>query len=160
MTPRAIAKSGFRLLICCFLSIAVTACADSAKSFNLFSDDKEEAKLQKAAGFATQTVKNDPESRAIQVAWTSARAVKCGFYFDRNQLRQSFLSAEQNQGTIGDQLKKAQLTYDFTYRSISMKIKDDQQYCSSKSVEAIRKDLNRHLAGDFRPSARSQKAES
>lgn len=139
-----------------FLSIG---CANT--SLNLGAE-KSTPKTEKPTKEAkpVETVRNDPEARAIQVAWTSARATKCGFYFDQNKLRQSFLTAEKNSGLVGDQLKKVQLTYDYTFRSITIRIKDNPVYCGTKAVENIRKDLNRHLAGDYKPSPKPKKSKT
>ena len=41
--------------------------------------------------------------RALSVAATSARAQKCGYYFDPNGLRANFLAAETQRGTTPDQ---------------------------------------------------------
>ena len=46
-----------------------------------------------------EPVKSTPTLRAYQVGTTSARAVKCGFYFDATQLKQQFLADEAAQGT-------------------------------------------------------------
>ena len=96
----------------------------------------------------------DPLARPIQVAWTSARAVKCGFIFSPEQLRANFLSAEAQAGNTPGQMQKIEQAYDYTLNSVTATIKDDLNYCNKDRTAAIRKDLNRYLAGDYTPSAR------
>ena len=43
---------------------------------------------------------SDPTSRALQVGATSARAVRCGFYFDPARLKASFLASEMATGAL------------------------------------------------------------
>ncbi len=96
----------------------------------------------------------DPLARPIQVAWTSARAVKCGFVFSPEQLRANFLSAEAQAGNTPGQMQKIEQAYDYTLNSMTATIKDDLSYCNKERTAAIRTDLNRYLAGDYTPSAR------
>ena len=94
----------------------------------------------------------DPMARPIQVAWTSARAQRCGFYFDPAKLKASYLSYETRQGAAGEQLGKLQNTYDTTFKSISARVSADPDYCTDKKGTEIKADLQRHLAGDFTPN--------
>ena len=96
----------------------------------------------------------DPLARPIQVAWTSARAVKCGFVFNPEQLRANFLSAEELAGNAPGQMEKIEQAYDYTLDSVTRTIKDDLNYCNKDRTAAIRTDLNRYLAGDYSPVAR------
>ena len=41
---------------------------------------------------------NDPLARPTQVAWTSARATRCGFVFNPQQLRSNYLAYESRFG--------------------------------------------------------------
>lgn len=95
---------------------------------------------------------SDPTSRALQVAATSARATRCGFYFDPQKLKSSFLAAEAAQGAGPEQLQKIEREYDFTRASVAKKIAEDPGYCSDLKTQEIKRDLNRHLAGDFTPT--------
>jgi hypothetical protein len=95
---------------------------------------------------------NDPMTRPTQVAWTSARAVHCGFIFDPAQLRANYMAAELQAGNA--QMEKIEQAYDYTFQSVSATIKADARYCSKERTAAIRKDLNRYLAGDYTPGAR------
>lgn len=90
--------------------------------------------------------------RALYVAATSARAQKCGYYFDPNGLRASFLAAETQRGTTPEDLAKVTQAYDYTHRTVSGKIANSEQYCASDTrTETIKSSLNRLLTGDFEP---------
>ena len=78
-----------------------------------------------------------PTDRALQVSTTSARAERCGFYFDPARLRASFLAAEAQSGVAGGDQFGA-----------------DKNFCTEAKAREIKKDLTRHLAGDFSPPAR------
>ncbi len=92
-----------------------------------------------------------PESRAIQVAYTSVKAEKCGFVFDPNQLRSSFLAAEARTSADPASLTKTERAYDYTAKNISARIGPVENYCSDARTRVIKSDLKRHLAGDFNP---------
>jgi hypothetical protein len=51
-------------------------------------------------------------------------------------------------------MQKIEQAYDFTLDSVTKTIRDDLGYCNKDRTAAIRKDLNRYLAGDYTPSAR------
>jgi hypothetical protein len=103
---------------------------------------------------ARNVVPEDPLARPIQVGWTSARASHCGFVFNPDQLRSDFLAAEIRSGIPQEQMKKIAQAYDYTRESVLATIKDDLRYCNKGRTAAIRRDLNRYLAGDYAPSAR------
>jgi hypothetical protein len=96
---------------------------------------------------------NDPMARPTQVAWTSARASYCGFIFDPAQLRANYMAAELQAGNPPAQMEKIERAYDYTLQSVSASIKGDLRYCSQARTAAIRKALNRYLAGDYTPGA-------
>jgi hypothetical protein len=103
---------------------------------------------------------DDPLARPIGVAWTSARAHRCGFYFDPNKLRASYLAFEAKESNA-EQLAKAEKTYDSTFKVIRERIGEDPDYCSDKKGTEIKANLQRHLAGDFAPSfPKAKQAES
>jgi hypothetical protein len=102
----------------------------------------------------------DPMARPIQVAWTSARAQRCGFNFDTGKMRTSYLSYEQRQGAAGEQLVKIQNSYDTTFKTISARVSSDPDYCTDKRSNLIKTDLQRHLAGDYKPNLPQPKAEA
>ena len=103
-----------------------------------------------AAADAPGTLNNeDPAARPVAVAWTSARAQRCGFYFDSAKLRSSYLAFEARQS--GTDLAKAEKTYDSTFQTIRQRVASEPNYCTDAKSAEIKKDLTRHLAGDFRP---------
>jgi hypothetical protein len=84
---------------------------------------------------APTAVKNeDPMARPVGVAWTSARAKRCGFYFDPAKLKTNYLTYESRQGAAGEQISL------------------DADYCSDRKGLEIKADLERHLAGDYTPN--------
>ena len=91
----------------------------------------------------------DPMTRPVAVAWTSARAKRCGFYFDPAKLKTSYLAYESKQGAAGEQYAKIERLYEATYKSTSEKISLDADYCSDRKGLEIKADLERHLAGDY-----------
>ncbi len=97
---------------------------------------------------------DDPLARPTQVAWTSARATRCGFVFSPQQLRSNYLASESAFGHSAAQMQKITQAYDYTHRSVTQQIKNDQGYCNKDRLDAIRVDLNRYLAGDYRAIAR------
>ena len=103
---------------------------------------------------ARSVTPEDPLARPIQVGWTSARASHCGFVFNLDQLRSNFLAAEVQAGATPEQMQKIERAYDYTRDSVRASIKDDLGYCNQERTAAIRRDLNRYLAGDYAPSAR------
>ncbi|MEX1060378.1 MAG: hypothetical protein WED13_05100 [Methyloceanibacter sp.] len=116
-------------------------------------------RVRKKDGATTETearnvTPQDPLARPIQVGWTSARASHCGFVFNPDQLRSNFLAAEAQAGATPEQMQKIERAYDYTRDSVTATIKDDLRYCNKERTAAIRRDLNRYLAGDYAPSAR------
>ena len=104
-----------------------------------------------AGGETPGTISNDhPLARPVAVAWTSARAQRCDFYFDPTKLRASYLAYEAKQSPP-DQLAKAEKTYDSTFKTIYDKTSGDSSYCTDRANSQIKADLQRHLAGDFTP---------
>lgn len=89
-----------------------------------------------------------PQARPIAVAWTSARAQRCGFYFDPGKLRASYLAYEAKQ-VNGADLANAEKSYDTTFKVISDRVRADPDYCTDKKGTEIKADLQRHLKGDF-----------
>lgn len=104
---------------------------------------------------ATQMKPQDPLARPTQVAWTSARASHCAFIFDPARLKADYLAAEARTGSTEIQMKKLEHAYDYTLDSVTRTIQNDPGYCTKARIDAIRKDFNRYLAGDYSPSARA-----
>jgi hypothetical protein len=105
-----------------------------------------------AAADAPGGLTNDSAlARPVAVAWTSARAQRCGFYFDPAKLRASYLAYEAKQ-SAGEQLAKAEKSYDTTFKVIRERASSDPDYCTNRKSAEIKADLQRHLAGDFAPN--------
>jgi hypothetical protein len=94
-------------------------------------------------------VTDERTERAMHVAATSARATRCGYYFDPAKLRQAYLAYETAQGGPPDQLAKLEKVYDFTRTSLASKIASEEGFCSESKTKEIKADLTRQLAGDF-----------
>ena len=101
----------------------------------------------------------DPMARPIQVAWTSARAAKCGFHFFPKELRAKFLANEARAGASPEAMQKITRAYDFTLTRITADLREVENYCSKPTVDEIRADLQRHLAGDYTPRVRKPKTD-
>lgn len=99
---------------------------------------------------------SDPTSRSVQVAATSARASRCGFYFDPVKLKATFIAAEMAQGASPEQLQKIEQEYEYVRLSVSKKIAEEERYCDKLRTQEIKRDLNRHLAGDFTPTPKKE----
>lgn len=96
-------------------------------------------------------ITNDsPMAKPASVAWTSARAKRCGFFFDPEKLRTTFLAAEGRQPGV-DQAK-VQSVYDNTYKLIFAKTSADEDYCTERRSADIKAELARLLAGDYTPN--------
>ena len=87
--------------------------------------------------------------RALHIAATSARAQKCGFYFDPATLRTNFLAAETARGAAPDVIAKTSQSYDYTVKSVAIKISDSEAYCSSDRTASIKTALQGALTGNF-----------
>jgi hypothetical protein len=94
--------------------------------------------------------------RALQVASTSARAVKCGYYFDAAKLRSSFLASELQTGASPEQIQRTEREYESARAAMITQISKDPDYCNDERTKVIKADLSRHLAGDFAPSKKVQ----
>jgi hypothetical protein len=105
----------------------------------------------------TATSNEDPMARPISVAWTSARAKRCGFYFDPAKLRTTYLGYESRQAA-GEQYAKIEKTYDATYKVTSEKISLEVDYCTDRKALEIKADLERYLASDYTPNLPKPKA--
>lgn len=95
-------------------------------------------------------VSNDPQTRAMQVAWTAERAQRCGFHVDQAKLKANYLGYETAQGLTPQQIGQLDGAYDKIRALIAPRIKDPA-YCTETVVSEIRSDLGRYLAGDFTP---------
>jgi hypothetical protein len=146
LTGRNHARRAAAFVAAGLLAAALCACG----TVNRIRGTEGAATEQEARNMAPQ----DPLARPTQVAWTSARASYCGFVFDPNQLRANYLAAEAQAGRTQAEMAKIERAYDYTRESVTDKIKDDLNYCTKERTAAIRRDLNRYLAGDYTPPAR------
>lgn len=145
------------------ISLALSACGSSGISDvpvvgKMFGGGSEQTTAATGPEAVAQAKANTPTARAVQVAWTAMRAKKCGFNFDAQKLRNSFLQAE---GAItGDPatLTKAQRAYDYTAKNITERIGPDENYCTETRARKIGADLKRHLAGDYSAPVKIKKA--
>jgi hypothetical protein len=94
----------------------------------------------------------DPMARPVGVAWTSARAKRCGFYFNPDKLRTSYLTWERTQGAPPEQLAKIEATYDTAFKKTFADVSGDTGYCTEHKGGEIKADLQRYLAGDYTPN--------
>lgn len=94
---------------------------------------------------------NDPLSRSMGVAATSARAVKCGYNFDPTKLRDQYIASET--ATNPADAAKLSQVYDTAFRGVSKAVAEKgSDYCSAGKTASIKSALNRHLAGDYTPA--------
>lgn len=146
---------GTRSELAAYAAVAVAAALLAASSPGCSTLDsvrnKDGASTEKEA---RDVAPEDPLARPTQVGWTSARASHCGFIFNPAELRANFLAAEAQAGNTPEQMQKIERAYDYTLQSVTATIKDNLRYCNNERTAAIRKDLNRYLAGDYTPSAR------
>lgn len=101
---------------------------------------------------------SDPTSRAFQVGTVSARAVKCGYNFDPQKLRASFLAAEVGGGASSADVPRIEQIYDVSFNGVAKATASDPNYCTEARTREIKTELGRHLAGDFSPTPRKQVA--
>ncbi len=94
---------------------------------------------------------DDPMARPVQVAWTSARAEKCGFNFDAGRLKTNYLAFEQRSGGDATRLASVTSVYDKTASQVKGSIGKADDYCTDQKSAEIKADLTRHLAGNYEP---------
>lgn len=139
-------KRSARAAVCGFLLIGTALQAGCGSAGGLTTQSVEAADVP--GGITNES----PLARPIAVAWTSARAQRCGFYFDAAKLKASYLAFEAKQQASADQLAKVQKAYDTTMATIRERATADPDYCTDRKGTEIKADLQRHLAGDFAPN--------
>jgi hypothetical protein len=100
----------------------------------------------------------DPMARPIQVAWTAARAERCGFNFDPGRLRANYLAFEQSEGADAARVASVGSVYDQTVVKTKASIGKADEYCTDAKAKEIKADLTRHLAGNYEPKVEKQVA--
>lgn len=145
---RTSAKSTLGLCPVFAIALALSGCGASISDIttgSLFGGKKE-------AAAPTALAQPDSVSRAIQVGTTSARAIKCGFNFDPVKLKTSFIAAETTANPA--EATRVNQVYDVSFNGISRAVASKgEEYCSAPKTAKIKEALNRHLAGDYTPSA-------
>ena len=89
--------------------------------------------------------------RAVYVGANVARAQRCGFYFEPEQVKASFIAAEQQLGAAPDMMQKVTKEFDFTRQTVLASAAKDEGYCTEGRTREVKAALARHLAGDFSP---------
>ncbi len=108
------------------------------------------------AGAAPAAPVVKPEDPPNKTAVVSARAQKCGFYFDADALRAQYLASEAQAGTPPDEITKLTKVYDYTNAKTQSLIAPQDDYCDKHKTASIKKNLNRYLAGDFTPEKKKE----
>jgi hypothetical protein len=146
---RGIVMNGFARSLGTWLLLAAAAglAACSSGASGLITGSTQVADTDAPGGFTNE----NPLARPIGVAWTSARAKRCGFYFDPAKLRSSYLAYEARQSN-GELLAKSEKSYDTTYQVITQRISADPNYCTDRKGVEIKTELARYLKGDYAPN--------
>ena len=110
-----------------------------------------------ASGETPGITRDDPMARPVQVAWTSARAQKCGFNFDPTRLRANYIAYEQGAGADANRMSNVTKSYDMTVEKIKATIGNAESYCTDRTSATIKADLTRHLAGNYEPNFPTEK---
>lgn len=134
------------------LAVVLSGCSGGGSQSNLSTASILGEAPPAASGESPGITNNDPMARPVQVAWTSARAQKCGFNFDAGKLRANYLAAEQHGGADAARLATLEKTYDTTVTKIKGTIGAADTYCTDKKAAQIKADLTRHLAGNYDPN--------
>lgn len=95
-----------------------------------------------------------PQARALQVGTASARAIKCGYNFDPASLKSNYLAAEASAGLGVAQIGTLERVYDTGFNGVTKAVTNPSTYCTAAKTAVIKKDLTRHLAGDYSAPAR------
>ena len=130
----------------------ITGCGGGSSGSGVSTASLLDGAPSKGSGEVGAIANTDPNARPVQVAWTAARAQRCGFAFDAAKLKTNFMASEARGGALQPQLATTEKTYDQTFTTIASKIKGEAEYCGEKKTTVIKADLQRHLAGDFTPN--------
>ncbi len=84
----------------------------------------------------------------MQLAWTSARAEKCGFVYQPNMLVSNWVNQE---GRTGGDVGARRQAYEFAFRRFQATLAKNPKYCTQARIAETRRDLNRHMEGDYSP---------
>jgi hypothetical protein len=151
-------KRGRLIAGSCGLAMSLAACSGGGSEQSKLSTASILGEAPAAASADKPGItKDDPMARPVQVAWTSARAQKCGFNFDAGKLKTNYIAFEQRGGADANRLGSIDKTYDMTVGKIKGSIGDSDTYCTDKQSAAIKADLTRHLSGNFEPNFPEEK---
>ncbi|MGH1417468.1 MAG: hypothetical protein ACRBCJ_01270 [Hyphomicrobiaceae bacterium] len=132
---------------CLLASLLLAGCsgASGLTTGALFgSEDAAKAKAQVA-----KAPQDTPIKRAYQLGKVSARAVRCGYNFDKEALKSKFLQNESLTGLPVEQISKLNQVHDSAFRGVARAVAKQEDYCTSAKTKIIKASLNRYLAGDF-----------
>ena len=135
------------ILAATFISIALTACGNGGgmATGSLFGKSSTEPSgLQPPKPVSSS-------DRALFVGATVARAQRCGFYFNPDEIRNNFIASEQQSGATPDAVQKATREFDFTRQKVAAAAAQDDTYCTEGRTRETKAALTRQLAGDFNP---------
>jgi hypothetical protein len=136
-----------------FVALGVTGCGNTSDTKSGLSTASILGEAPAGAtGDRPGITRDDPMAQPVQVAWTSARAQKCGFNFDPVKLKANYMAAEQRGGADAGRMGQIEKTYDMTVTKIKGTIASADTYCTDRQSQIIKADLNRHLAGDYSAS--------
>ena len=92
-----------------------------------------------------------PSERALYVGASVARAQRCGFFFNADEVKTNYLASEEQAGTAPDVIAKVTKEFDFTRQSVLAAAAKDETYCTEGRNREVKAALTRQLAGDFSP---------
>jgi hypothetical protein len=144
-TPMTRFATFLALLLTLAASLAFAGCSGSGLSLGGLTTGAVAA--NKSPSGLTES---DPMARPFSVAWTSARAQRCGFYFDPGKLKAAYLAYESSHNAAGE-LPKFEKAYEKTYEATAGEVNKNADYCTDKKASEIKADLQRYLAGDYTP---------
>jgi len=139
------------IALTCLLGLATAVGGCSSTGADLLTTGSLFGGKSKAKAKVEAPVVVKPSDRAIHVAAVSARAQKCGYFFDPAKLRASYLASEGQAGN--DPAAVAELTkiYDYTHAKLLKVLAGQEGYCTKDRLRQVKSSLHRHLAGDFAP---------
>ena len=102
---------------------------------------------------APVALENTSNNRIKNLAWNSAMAQACGFYFDNAKLKSSFLAYESQAGTPPESVTKLGASYEKAQGTIRALTASRPEMCTESRLDRIRATMARYLAGDFTPGS-------
>lgn len=94
--------------------------------------------------------------RALYVATTVARAQRCGFYFNPDEVKANYLAAEAQAGTPPEVVQKVTKEFDYARGTVASAAAEDEGYCTEGKTREVKAALTRQIAGDFNPPQSKQ----